>query len=441
MNTIDEMLAAMTAEAGNAGLAAVYAKILAANDNSKNQVYLGGGFGALNILPHGEITLEDGPQGNSGTDRFYASLDLSWMHEDGAFPAPGARLILYPDYPEVRFSGFLRGCVRAPSDVMSGANARTPGRLLFFGITGAGRILAYVALPGDPIVVDFDAQAFPSLGVFADLSAQIPGINDPIALMRTAVARVAALGWTPSVKLDQDGVAQPYSARNAAGYTLEAALGVRPNSRAEPDYEGWEVKQYGVDNFERLRAGSPVTLMTPEPDGGLYHGDIRTFMDLHGYPDKHNPEGRRNFGGVYRVGGAAHDRTGLRITLVGFDHESGKVESGGGIQLIDTDGIVKASWSFAKLLAHWGRKHARVAYIPSLKQDEPVAYMFSERATLCIGTDFIRFLKAMHEGQVWLDPALKAPVEGAVVGAVHRRCQFRIRHEHLGALYEREELL
>lgn len=33
----------------------IYAKHLSPNDNSKNQVYLGGGFAALNVIPHGEI--------------------------------------------------------------------------------------------------------------------------------------------------------------------------------------------------------------------------------------------------------------------------------------------------------------------------------------------------------------------------------------------------
>ena len=33
----------------------LYAKLLSENDNSKNQVYLGGGFSSLNLLPHSEI--------------------------------------------------------------------------------------------------------------------------------------------------------------------------------------------------------------------------------------------------------------------------------------------------------------------------------------------------------------------------------------------------
>ncbi|MEO0062747.1 MAG: hypothetical protein RLZZ08_1307, partial [Pseudomonadota bacterium] len=34
-------------------------------------------------------------------------------------------------------------------------------------------------------------------------------------------------------------------------YTLEAELGITPNGIAEPDFQGWEVKQYGVRDFVR----------------------------------------------------------------------------------------------------------------------------------------------------------------------------------------------
>ena len=43
----------------------VYAKKLSPNDNSKNQVYLGGGFGALNVIPHGEIVADTRPMAGS----------------------------------------------------------------------------------------------------------------------------------------------------------------------------------------------------------------------------------------------------------------------------------------------------------------------------------------------------------------------------------------
>ena len=100
--------------------------------------------------------------------------------------------------------------------------------------------------------------------------------------------------------MSRAGVPEPYSARNGGGYTLEAELGILPNGYAEPDFMGWEVKQYGVRDFERYTAKSPVTLMTPEPTGGVYRdGGLEVFLRRFGYPDKAGNAGRINFGGVY----------------------------------------------------------------------------------------------------------------------------------------------
>ena len=104
----------------------IYAKKMSPNDNSKNQVYLGGGFGALNIIPHGEIITDTRPMAGSKQDRPKARVNFFWLDTDGRHPAPDAQLILYPDYPEVRMSGFLKGCKAAPSNLMT---VRDPGRV------------------------------------------------------------------------------------------------------------------------------------------------------------------------------------------------------------------------------------------------------------------------------------------------------------------------
>jgi hypothetical protein len=91
------------------GCGKVYIKTLAANDNSKNQVYLGGSFDVLNILPIINITADD--SGDWKRTRFKTKLEFYWLSEEGnEYHAPDAQLILYPKYPEVRFSGFLKGC-------------------------------------------------------------------------------------------------------------------------------------------------------------------------------------------------------------------------------------------------------------------------------------------------------------------------------------------
>ena len=56
------------------GAVRFYAKRLAPNDNSKNQVYLGGGFGALNVIPHGEIEDDGSILAGSVRDRLTQHL-------------------------------------------------------------------------------------------------------------------------------------------------------------------------------------------------------------------------------------------------------------------------------------------------------------------------------------------------------------------------------
>lgn len=145
------------------GAQRIYFKRLSPNDNSKNQVYLGGDFSALNIIPHGEIFNDDASVGGSVRDRGKASLDFFWIDEDGRHQAPNAGLILYPKYPEVRLSGFLLGCRRAPSGIMT---VRDEGRLLLLGITQTGAILGYAVSAGDPIALALSAGAWEAMGVF-----------------------------------------------------------------------------------------------------------------------------------------------------------------------------------------------------------------------------------------------------------------------------------
>src|SRR5690554_5909605 len=132
------------------GCKKVYTKILSPNDNSKNQVYFGGSFEILNILPLQEIVTEEA--GDWKKERFKAKINFSWVNDQGSiFPAPKAQLILYPKYPEVRFSGFLAGCQNAPSELMT---QRLEGRLLLFSVDRTGEILGYVAAPDSEIAIE-----------------------------------------------------------------------------------------------------------------------------------------------------------------------------------------------------------------------------------------------------------------------------------------------
>lgn len=420
------------------GAQRIYAKKLAPNDNSKNQVYLGGGFGALNIIPHGEIITDDRPLAGAKRERPKAKVDFWWIDDAGLHNAPDAQLILYPDYPEVRMSGFLKGCRAAPSGIMT---VRDEGRTLFFGILPNGRVIGYAAAANDPVSNELNAGQWNMIGVFAELPFSLAQPVSTKSLLLAELKRVHELGWIMSQKLSRDGVKEPYAALNGGGYTLEAELGITPNGIAEPDFQGWEVKQYGVRDFVRFLPKTPVTLMTPEPTGGVYREDgVASFLARFGYDDKNGRADRRNFGGVYAISRDFHADTGLKLMMNGFDATSGKMtDLGGGIMLVDRNGVVAASWTFKDMMAHWNRKHAQAAYVPSLSRSPPPEYSYGAQVLMCEQTDFILFLKAFAVGAIYYDPAIKIENVSSLRPVIKRRSQFRVNHTRLTDIYHTSE--
>ena len=246
-----------------------------------------------------------------------------------------------------------------------------------------------------------------------------------------------------SQKMGRAGVPEPYSARNGGGYTLEAELGISPNGYADPDFMGWEVKQYGVSDFTSYRAKSPVTLMTPEPTGGLYRDEgVAAFLCRYGYADKSGKADRINFGGVYASNRDFHPETNLALRLIGYDPATAKItDLDGGIILIDRQDKVAASWGFRGIIAHWNRKHAKAVYVPSLMQFPPPEYRYGTFVQLCEGTDVLLLLAAVSAGSVYYDPGIKIEDAGAVRPMIKRRSQFRVRHDGLNSLYRGTEVV
>ena len=408
----------------------LYVKPLAPNDNSKNQVYLGPDFSALNVLPTGGIVSEpDKPQ-------FKATLRFSWLRSDGQVsPAPSAQLILYPQYPEVRFSGFLRGSPDAPSDLMA---SRAPGRLLFLGVTRRGEVIGYASSRDSALAREFRSlHGLPAAGVFVELPIQQRASPDGRIELLRELRRIHERDWIRSKKMGKDGKITACESPNCGGLTLEAELGISQNGFSEPDYLGWEVKQHGVNDFSRVVVGV-ITLMTPEPNGGLYkNAGVEAFVRKYGYPDRNNRTDRLNFGGVHRFG-IEHPLTKLTLTTPGFNDATGKiVDAHGGIVLVAADGREAATWRFDGLMRHWNRKHRQAAYVPSQMKTEPARqYRYGDMVRLGDGTDFLRFLKALTTGNIYYDPGIKVEDASSPKPKVKRRSQFRIRSADLGSLYE-----
>ncbi|MDZ7648258.1 MAG: MvaI/BcnI family restriction endonuclease [Cytophagales bacterium] len=414
----------------------IYVKRLSPNDNSKNQSLLGGSFDLLNIFPITKITTDS--SGDWERERFKAIMKFSWIGENGnLYPAPKSQLILYPKYPEVRFSGFLIGCEEPPSDLMT---IRLADRLLFLGVSNDGTVIGYVVSPDSEL-----AKEFNSLGGFAEYGVfkivDLPAAENNKQRLISELKRIHNLDWITSKRLDRERNILPCLSPNCGGYTLEAELGITPNGYSEPDFLGWEVKQFSVSNFDRINS-AVITLMTPEPTDGFYvSSGTEAFIRKYGYPDKTGRPDRLNFGGVHKVD-VQHSTTNLKMTLEGFDKESGKIRNASGkIVLLDGSGNEAASWSFSSLILHWNRKHNKACYVPSLSEKLPLLkYKYGNKVILGNGTDFQLFLKQMSIGNIYYDPGIK--MENASTDRkIKKRSQFRIKSQYLPTLYQNNEVV
>lgn len=415
------------------GARRIYAKALAPNDNSKNQIYLGGDFEVLQVIPGGEPI--PSVAGTHGEPIFKCPLALSWLDDEGRmFPAPTAQLILYPQYPEVRLSGFLRGAKWAPNDVLT---VRDEGRVLLLGVTATDRIFGIAAAADTRLAREVRALGdLPTVGVLLDLGVPDgPSAGDSKAELLRRLCEISQKGWIEAWRLMPDGSRAPCNGTNCVGVTLESELGILANGRAEPDFLGWEVKAATVANVEKPRLGT-ITLMTPEPTRGYYReAGVEAFLRRYGYPDKKGREDRINFGGLHRAG-SRHPITGLELTVVGYDRSSDSVtNSDGDIALVDSSGMVAAAWSFPSLLQHWTKKHANTAYIPALSSpDSSRKYRYGGSVLVTGGTDFLKLLSAISSGLVYYDPGIKLE-RGPSGLRAKRRSQWRVNGKALSALY------
>lgn len=417
------------------GCTEIYVKSLAANDNSKNQVYFGGNFDIINVLPISSIESVDA--GDWKRERFKAKLDFSWLDDEGQRSiAPHTQLILYPKYPEVRFSGFLLGCKNAPSELMAN---RITDRLLFISVDKNGKTLGYVAAPNSKIANEFNQlKNLGEYGVFHVI--ELPQVANNRNILLNELCRIHELDWINSKSLSKNGLV-PCEHTQCGGYTLEAELGVVRNGFAEPDFKGWEVKNFGVRNFNNLKS-SVITLFTPEPTAGLYKSEgAEFFVRNYGYLDKKGRPDRMNFGGIHKVG-EVHKTTNLEMRLIGFDIDSGKIRnSNGRIALIDSKENETASWSFSSMIMHWNKKHDKACYVPSLSNTTGGRkYKYGNNVVLGTGADFQLFLCEMAKGRIYYDPGIKLE-NMTTKPTLKKRSQFRIKSKFLPELYKKNEIV
>ncbi|HAT2106137.1 TPA: MvaI/BcnI family restriction endonuclease [Legionella pneumophila] len=433
IDSLEKLITLMKAH----GAQRMYAKLLSANDNSKNQIYLGSNYTTLNIIPnygvHADTTINK--QG-SVRERFKADINFNWIDENGIHHAPDAQLILYPKYPEVRLSGILRGCAKAPSEIIA---PRMENRILFFGVSNDRKILAFAVDGDSPVTKEFHSTIFQynKTGVFLEILFDGLDAKQAKNMLVRKLAEIHKKGWIDSKRLTSSGVCVECKSSNCGGYTLEAELQICPNSKSAPDYLGWEVKQYNVKSFDKFKSSNPVTLMTPEPKAGYYRENgVINFVRKYGYIDKKGREDRLNFGGIHKFNRRC-DLTGLTMKLVGFNADTLKIEDvNGGIYLFDDNHQTAAVWKYEDLITHWNHKHAKCVYVPSLCQKEPVQkYWYGNIIQLAEGTDFEMFLKAVVCDKVYYDPGIKIEGASSLNPRPKKRSQFRMRTSDVFSLY------
>lgn len=422
-------------------------KILPTNANSKNQVYVATDLSQLGKIPSGEVTAHDSVSRKKDVVEavFRSDLEFYWIDQSGhACRAPDAKLIFYPQYPEVRFSGFLRGCRSAPSSLWSKEKRGTePDRILILGVGNGGKVFGITLPPESPAAKEIRATGpHDAYGVFHILPFPDQDQGDGYVELMHRLCAIHRRGWVPSTRLNKDGVLVPCRASNCNGNTLESLLDIQSNGYALPDFRGWEIKARTISNINRPGT-SVVTLFTPEPTSGIYVTEsLPVFMSLYGYPDTQGREDRLNFGGVYRVGRSAHARTGLRLNLKGFEAETGRYASNGAVRLLDDHENEAMAWSFAKLMDHWKTKHAKAAFVSSqLRKSPDREYRYGRNILLGEGAEFGLFLNAIHEGKLYYDPGIKLEGVSTAKPTSKKRSQFRINSKDLPALYESSRIV
>ena len=237
-----------------------------------------------------------------------------------------------------------------------------------------------------------------------------------------------------------DGELIDYQGKNAAGYTLEAWFGIRPNGRPDPDFEGWEIKAHKVQNL--AKAGNAfLTLFTSQPTGGLYRDEgPEAFVRKFGYAVKGKPPGTLHVYGDHFLD-QPNPKTGLTLHLLGSQVYDW-CDPPGALALSDESGLLAAVWPLAKLAHHWNRKHARAVYVPYVRGcGHYPSFHYGCQVGIGQGTDFDRFLHMLVAGRISYDPALTLADRDDPRCRIRRRGLFRIRVGNLPDLYENFDLV
>ena len=398
-------------------------------DNEKNQIYLGSSSNELlSILPgqknfRNASTSTTKPKSNTKSLIIETSLEFSWIGE-GFTPslAPYAKIIDYFQYPEIRLSGFLRSCTNPPDALRRERQSLYGRRCLVLGVSG-DQIFATVITDKNPAITDklLSLPKWKPYELFhvLNLSSSTAPLIDPARLLSEIQAIAGRKHEGCSLKT-LGGNPEPYFAVNGGGYTLEALLGIPRNSAAAPDKYGFEIKSFSTNR---------ITLMTPEPDFGYRHDQgLTAFLHKFGWKGTKN-DGSHRFNGKHNTI-RRYPISNLELRILNWDSVTNSPDGNGSpdVVLVDADtNEVAAGWTFTKLSTSWGRKHAGGIYVETTRSQplnaaRPPQYTFGPTVHCGLGTSPLYLMKAISQGNVYLDPGDR--VNSA--GEEKKRTQWRI---------------
>ncbi|WP_169726066.1 MvaI/BcnI family restriction endonuclease [Aestuariibacter salexigens] len=408
-------------------------KVLGKNANDKNQVYWNSDFNMLNQIHDFHFqerafsTSTTKPLSNTRA-RIPEGIFKSfyWVDtEHKLVAAKNAKMLIYAQYPEMRLSGFKTIENQIPESLSVEFTKANPDvkRLFVLGrVPGTGAV-AFMVIADDYLVEQVRKLRGHELSQV--VKVLLDG-NDKHGRLMPLLAKVANT-WIPGVRFNKKGETIPFNSTQVCGYTLEHALDIRPNADKNGDFEGIELKTHTMRK---------VSLMTPEPDMGLYAKDFKAFMT-----DPEicylKPDGSWRFTGIHKTGNRCA-RSNLTMEIVNYDPNeknfSKQLNKDIYVGLFKPDGTLAAGWSLERLMNCWGAKHNEAVYIPAEKRaaegqtaiDMGCAneVRFANTVMWCKGTGPDKLLRAIYEGIIILDPAPKYVPEQPKL--TKRRCQWRV---------------
>ena len=401
------------------GCEQVIVKVLAPNqDNEKNQVYLGTKDSLLTLLPGTLSFLAESRSvakrhSQLGIGKEVLHLNFSWISDSGDLnPAPHAKVICYLQYPELRFSGFLKDCSDAPRSLRRDSQDDYQWRVLFLGVKGeevigsvvtdrnGERLLSKISelplLPGQDLIRVLPlANSLDS----PDLTALLDELGEAAGNWHEAMALTAGAD-RPSLRQSQQG----------SGWTLEALLGIPMNSTKGPDKFGYEIKA--------LAPKSAISLITSEPDFGLRKElGLSEFLHGFGWQGTKN-DGSFRFNGEHNTQRPYH-KSGARVLIDHWDYQANGPDGTGEpvVRLVhESSGAVLAGWSLGSLTEKWNKKHSGCVYVEyqrfPVKGSLASHYRYGPTAYCGLGTSVNRLLRGLASGLVYLDPGDRVDVNG-----------------------------